>query len=73
MDLKRRRGWAWAIFWLFVLLSWTFLVRYGLTAGHSSCEESGTCTLDAVVSVFTVLLIPLQVILFVYLRDRTVG
>ena len=73
MDLKRHRGCVWSAFWLFVLFSWTFLVLWSFAAGHGSCEVSGTCDIDAIVGVIGVFLIPLQVFLFVFLRDRTIG
>lgn len=61
---------AWAGFCLFVAVSWAALGVYALGAGQGPCEESGTCSADYAVAIVTLLLMPAQVLMFVWLRQR---
>jgi hypothetical protein len=65
-----RRAIIWLFFWLFVVASWAVLGFYFFIAGWSSCQATGTCTLDRIVIVVALLLMPAQVLLAVYLKQR---
>lgn len=61
---------TWLLFWLFVIVSWTAVGLYLLISGWAPCAESGTCIADGVVVALALLLMPAQVLLAVYLKQR---
>lgn len=69
-NMSAWRAVAWLGFCLFVAVSWAALGLYAFVAGQGPCEESGTCLVDEVVGVFGLLLLPLQVLAFVWMRQR---
>ena len=61
---------TWLLFWLFVVVSWTAVGFYLFISGWASCRETGTCISDGFVVVLALLLMPAQVLLAVYLKQR---
>ena len=57
-------------FWAFVLVSWAAAGFYWFIAGWSSCEATSSCETDQVVAMLTLLLMPAQVLLAVWLKQR---
>jgi hypothetical protein len=64
---------AWVLFWLFVVLSWGAVLGYLFFAGWSSCEVRGACGLDRIISVLLWTLMPAQIFLAAYLKQRSSG
>lgn len=60
----------WLLFWLFVIISWTAVGFYLLVSGWAPCAKSGTCVVDGFVMVLALLIMPTQVLLAVYLKQR---
>ena len=61
---------TWLLFWLFVIASWTAVGFHLLTTGWAPCAVTGTCLIDGIVVVLALLLMPAQVFLAVYLKQR---
>ena len=61
---------VWLLFWLFVAASWTAAVIFLMISGSASCEERGTCAVDQLVIFGILLLMPVQVAVAVYLKQR---
>ena len=60
----------WVLFWIFVPVSWVAVGFYVFISGWSPCEDSGTCVLDTAVALLALLLMPVQILLAVYLKQR---
>ena len=61
---------VWLLFWLFVVVSWLAVGFYVFLMGWASCHVTGTCAVDRAVTMLAVLLMPAQVLLAVYLKQR---
>lgn len=61
---------TWLLFWLFVILSWTAVGFYLFISGWAPCAVTGTCVADGVVVVLALVLMPAQVLLALYLKQR---
>ena len=61
---------TWLLFWLFVVVSWTAVGFYLFISGWAPCEVTGTCVADTGVVLIALLLMPAQVLLAVYLKQR---
>lgn len=61
---------AWLFYWLFVVVPWAAVGFYLFTSGWAACDVTGTCFADGAVAVFALLLMPSQVLLAVYLKQR---
>lgn len=61
---------VWLFFWLFVVVSWAAVGFYLFTSGWAACGVTGTCIADGAVVVVALLLMPCQVLLAVYLKQR---
>ena len=66
------RGLIWVAFWAFVIVSWAAVGFYWFIAGWSSCKGTGSCTTDGVIGVLTLILMPTQVMLAVWLKQRRI-
>jgi uncharacterized membrane protein (DUF485 family) len=62
----------WTLFWLFVVVSWSAVGFYLFISGWTSCAVTGTCITDGFVVLLALLLMPAQVLLAVYLKQRRV-
>ncbi|MBB5718718.1 hypothetical protein FHR23_001641 [Stakelama sediminis] len=60
----------WTIFGILCLLSWACAVFFLLTTGWASCSVTGHCVMDRLVIGGILLLLPAQVAVAVYLRQR---
>lgn len=61
---------TWTLFWLFVIVSWAAVGFYLFISGWAPCALTGTCVVDGVVVLIALLLMPAQVLLAVYLKQR---
>ena len=61
---------TWLLFWLFVVVSWTAVVFYLFISGWAPCTVTGTCIQDGLVVGLALFLMPAQVLLAVYLKQR---
>ena len=68
--MNARCGLIWIAFWAFVMVSWAAAGFYWFITGWTSCHSTGSCATDGVVGVLTLLLMPIQVLLAVWLRQR---
>jgi hypothetical protein len=62
---------AWVIFWLFVVVSWPTVGLYMFIIGGASCKVTGHCLLDGIVVWFAIALLPLQILVGAYLKQRS--
>jgi hypothetical protein len=62
---------AWVTFWLFVVVSWPVLGLYMFIAGGAPCAVTGHCLLDGIVVWLAIALLPLQILIAVYLKQRS--
>jgi membrane protein YdbS with pleckstrin-like domain len=58
------------VFWTFVIVTWAAALFYMAAVSSAPCETTGTCSVSQVVAVLTLLLMPAQVLLFVWLKQR---
>lgn len=70
-SMKATRVMAWLGFGLFVALSWTALGLYFFVAGQGPCDVGGSCWVDQSLALFALVLLPLQVLVFVWMRQRS--
>lgn len=68
--MRVTRGLIWIAFWTFVIISWAAAGFYFFIAGWNSCESTGSCSTDMAVGLLTLLLMPAQVLLAVWLKHR---
>jgi hypothetical protein len=64
---------TWLLFWVFVVASWVAVAFYLFISGWAACSETGTCFTDRAVVVLALVLMPAQVLLAVYLKQRRSG
>ena len=67
--MNARRGLIWTGFWVFVVVSWAAAGFFWFIAGWSPCQATGSCSADRIIGVLTVLLMPIQVLLAVWLKQ----
>lgn len=60
----------WTLFGILCLLSWACAVFFLLITGWASCSVTGWCVVDRIVIIGILLLLPVQVAIAVYLRQR---
>ena len=60
----------WATFGVLCLVTWVCAVFFLLTTGWASCSVTGACVVDRIAIIGIVLLLPTQVAIAVYLRQR---
>ena len=60
----------WLLFWLFVAVSWIAVAFYLFISDWAPCSVTGTCITDGVVIALALLLMPAQVLIAVYLKQR---
>ena len=70
--MNLRRGLIWIAFWAFVTVSWAASGFYWFIAGWTSCQSTGSCSTEAVIGVVTLLLLPAQVLLAVWLKQHQI-
>jgi hypothetical protein len=68
--MREHRTITWTLFGAFVVVSWTLTLGYVFFAGWSSCEVRHACAVDGVVSVVLWILMPIQVLIAVIIRQR---
>jgi hypothetical protein len=68
--MNTTRGLIWIAFWAFVIVSWAAAGFYWFIAGWTSCQSIGSCATDGVIGVLTSFLMPIQVMLAVWLKQR---
>ena len=61
---------TWLLYWLFVIVSWSVVGFYVFISGWAPCEESGTCVAFGLVAAIALLLMPAQVLIAAYLKQR---
>jgi hypothetical protein len=61
---------TWLLFWLFVVVSWMVVAFYFFISGWAPCVVTGTCLADGFVAALAILLMPAQVLLAAYLKQR---
>ena len=60
----------WLLFWLFVIVSWAAVAFYLFISGWARCNVTGTCIADGLVVGLALLLMPSQVLIAIYLKQR---
>jgi len=60
----------WTTFGVLCLLSWACAVFFLLITGWASCSVTGWCVADRIVIIGIILLLPAQVAVAAYLRQR---
>ena len=60
----------WTIFGVLCLLSWACAVFFLLITGWAPCSVTGKCVSDGIVIIGIILLLPAQVAVAAYLRQR---
>jgi hypothetical protein len=68
--MKKRRLLTWLLFWAFVVASWTLILGYAFFAGWSSCEIRQACNADRTIGVLLWVLMPIQVLIAVLIKQR---
>jgi hypothetical protein len=70
--MNAKHGFIWIAFWAFVIASWAAAGFYWFIAGWSSCQSTGSCANDQMVGALTLLLMPAQVLIAVWLKQRQI-
>jgi hypothetical protein len=68
--MSEGRGLTWVAFWAFVIVTWAAAMFYLAAASSGPCKSAGSCLTGQVVAWLTLLLMPIHVLLFVWLKQR---
>ena len=68
--MRNHRVLTWVLFWAFVVVSWTLILGYAFFAGWSSCEVRHACGVDRILGVLLWVLMPMQVFIAVFIKQR---